>query len=203
MKMNMLAVRLRRYLFTGFVAVVPVFLTITVLWSIFSFVDKKILGRFLNAYVKSVLGFYIPGLGFLLFILIILFVGFLANRFIGRKIFSHLERWFAGLPVIKSVYPIFKQIIRFISGQKEFGFRNVVMIEYPSKGIWTLAFLTNDQFKNVNHITGKEMLSIFVPTVPSPLSGFLVFVPREDVRFTDIAVEDALKIIISGGVYSP
>lgn len=193
---------LRRYLITGLVAVVPVFLTIYVLFIFFRFTDN-ILGRFLNVYLENTLGFYIPGLGILIFLLFILVIGFLANRYIGRRIFPLIDRLFFRLPLIRNIYPTFKQIISFILAQKEFGFKKVVMVEYPSRGIWSLGFLTNEEFTRISQVTNREMVSIFIPSSPGPFTGFMVFVAKEDVRFPDISIAEALKIIISGGVFKP
>ena len=112
--------RLRKYFITGLVVVVPVFLTVYVLMVLFRFTDN-ILGRFLNVYFRDTLGFYIPGLGVLIFLLLILLVGFLANRYIGKRIF----------PLIRNIYPTFKQVISFVLAQREFGFKKVVLAEYP------------------------------------------------------------------------
>lgn len=194
--------RLRRYLIAGLVVVVPILLTAYVLVIMFRFVDG-ILGRFLNIYLKETLGFYIPGLGFLISLVFIIFVGFLATRFLGRKIFVGLERWFSGLPLINKIYPALKQIVLFILAQKEFGFKKVVLVEFPSKGIWSLGFLTNESFEQINKISNREMVSVLIGTTPGPLSGYLIFVPKEEVRFPDISLSDALKIIISGGIFKP
>ena len=192
--------RLRRYFITGFIAVVPVFMTLYVLIAIFNFTDG-ILGRFLNVYLEDTLGFYVPGLGIFLFIFIIFLIGFLANRFIGRKLFSRLEKAFSMLPLISKIYPIFKQIVVFIMSQKEFGFRRVVLLEYPSKGIWSLGFLTNEELNKIDEATGKSLVSVFIPSSPGPLTGYVVFVPKEDLRYPAISVSEALRIIISGGVF--
>ena len=194
--------KLKRYLITGFVVVVPIFLTTYVLVTTFRFADG-ILGRFLNIYLENLIGFYIPGIGLLLFFLFIIFVGFFATRFIGRGVFIHLERWFSSLPFINKIYPILKQIVLFILEQKEFGFKKVVLVEYPSKGIWSLGFLTNEQFQKISEISDKEMVSVFVPSSPSPLTGYVIFIPKAELKFPDISVADALKIIISGGVVKP
>lgn len=194
--------KLKRYLITGLVVVVPIFLSVYVLVGVFRFADG-IMGRFLNTYIENLLGFYIPGLGLLLFFLFILFVGFFATQFIGKGFFTHLERWFSSLPFINKIYPILKQIVLFILEQKEFGFKKVVLVEYPSKGIWSLGFLTNEQFEKISEISDKEMVSVFVPNSPGPLTGYVVFVPKAELKFPDISVTNALKIIISGGVVKP
>ena len=194
--------RLKRYFITGFIVLVPVLLTIYVLAMLFRFVDN-ILGRFLNIYLNNILGFYIPGLGLLLFLVIIVLVGFLAGRFLGNKIFPRIEKWFLGLPLINKIYPTFKQIILFVLAQKEFGFKKVVLVEYPSKGIWSLGFLTNEEFKKMTEVVGKNMAPVFIPSSPNPLTGYVIFLPKEELKFLDIPISDALKIIISGGVFKP
>ncbi|MDD5661421.1 MAG: DUF502 domain-containing protein [Candidatus Omnitrophica bacterium] len=194
--------RLKRYFVTGLVAVVPVFLTIYILGVLFRFTDN-ILGRFLNVYLKNSLGFYIPGLGIVIFLLVILLTGFLANRYIGKKVFHLIDKWFSGLPLIRNIYPAFKQVISFILAQKEFGFKKVVLVEYPSKGIFSLGFLTNEEFSKISLITNREMVSVFMPTSPGPFTGVVIFVAKEDLRFPEISISDAFKIIISGGVFKP
>jgi len=193
---------LRKYFITGLVVVVPVFLTVYVSVVLFRFADN-ILGRFLNVYFKNNLGFYIPGLGILIFLLLILLAGFLANRYIGKMIFSLIDKLFFSLPLIRNIYPTFKQMISFILAQKELGFRKVVSVEYPSKGIWSLGFLTNEEFKQFSQTSNKAMVSIFMPTSPGPFTGFVIFVAKEDLHFPNIAIADALKIIMSGGVFKP
>jgi len=192
--------KLKKYFLTGIVIIIPVSLTVYVLVSIFNFLDN-ILGRFLTGYFRNKLGFYMPGLGFLISVLVIVLAGFLATKFFRHKFFVSLEKWFAGLPLIKNIYPALKQIILFISAEKEFGFKKVVMVEYPSRGIWTIGFLTNEQFDKINKITGKEMASLFVPTSPGPLTGNVIFVPKEEIKFSDMSIKAALNIIISGGVF--
>lgn len=194
--------KIKRYLITGFVVLVPFALTIYILVTVFNFVDG-ILGKYLNAYFKELLGFYIPGLGILLFFGIIITAGFLATRFIGRRIFPQLEKLFSRIPIIDKVYPTVKQIVLFVLAQQEFGFKKVVLAEYPSKGIWSLGFITNEEFKKISEVVNCEMTPVFIPTTPGPFSGFLIFLPKEAIKFVDISVGDALKIIISGGVFKP
>lgn len=195
-------IRIKRYIVTGFVIVIPIFLTLYILVASFQFIDG-IMGKFLNVYLKKTLGFYIPGLGIILFLSLIIFIGFLTTRFIGHKISHRLEKWFSGLPLIDKIYPTMKQIVLFILAQEEFGFKKVVLVEYPSKGIWSLGFLTNEKFKKIEDIPDKEMVSVFVPSSPSPLTGYLIFISKGDLKSIDISVTEALKIIISGGVFKP
>jgi uncharacterized membrane protein len=191
---------LKQYFITGLIVIIPVFLTVYVLVFIFQFFDG-ILGRFINNYIKQKLGFFIPGLGLILSLCIVFLVGFMAKRIFGKeKIFLNFEKWFSELPVIKNIYPAFKQLVLFVLAQKEFGFKKVVLVEYPSKGIWSVGFLTNEPFQKINNEFKREMVPVFVPSSPGPLTGYVLFVPKEELKFPDISVSDALKIIISGGV---
>jgi len=191
---------LKRQFITGLVVLGPISLTVYFLVLVFQFADN-ILGQFLNVYLKNTLGFYIPGVGFLFFVTIILLVGIVADRFLGRKIMHGIELWFHNLPVIKIIYPTFSQLIRFILQQKEFGFKKVVLVEYPSKGIWSIGFITNEQFDSINKACSADMVAVFVPNTPGPLAGYVIFILKESVRPVDMPVSDAIKIIISGGVF--
>ncbi len=193
---------LKKYFITGLVVVIPISLTFYILFVVFQFIDN-ILGNFLTGYIKSAWGFYIPGIGFVICLLLILLVGILAARFLRQRFFLDLEKWFSCLPLIKSIYPALKQVILFVSAQKEFGFKKVALVEYPSRGIWSIGFITNEGFANLNQTTGKDLVAVFLPMSPGPLSGYVVFVPKEEVKFPDMSVNEALNIIISGGVFNP
>ena len=193
---------LKKYLITGLVVVIPFSLTIYLLVVVFRFLDN-ILGIFLVDYLKKSWGFYVPGIGFLLFLLLILLVGMLATKFLKHRIFLKMEIWFSGLPLIKNIYPAVKQVILFVSAQKEFGFKKVVLVEYPSKGIWSLGFITNDGFAELNRAIGKDTVAVFLPMSPGPLSGYVIFVAKDEVKFPDMSVNAALIIFISAVVFNP
>jgi len=190
---------LKRYFITGLITIIPLFLTVYLFIFVFQFFDG-ILGGFLNNYIKAKFGFYIPGLGLILSVCIVLFTGIIASKFIGREIFIILEKWYASLPLIKSIYPAFKQLVTFLLSQKEGGFKKAVLVEYPCKGIWSIGFLTNEGLEKINNAVNRDMVAVFLILSPGPFSGYVVFVPREELKFPDLSVSDALKIIISGGV---
>ncbi len=196
----MIMKRLKHYFITGLVVVVPAFLSVYVLVLVFQFTDG-IVGNHINVYLKNTLGFCVPGIGFLLCLATILFVGIVATDFVGRKILRQVEKWFFHFPLVNKIYPGLKQIAKFISSHKEFGFKKVVLVEYPSKGMWTIGFLTNENFPQFDKVTGREMVSVFLPNTPGPLAGYVAFFPKEEVKFLDIPVADALRIVISGGVF--
>ncbi len=194
--------KLQRYFLTGLVVLLPVVITLYVLVSVFRFFDH-ILGRFLNSYFQEHLGFYIPGVGFILFILIIFSSGFIATHFLKKKFQAALERWFLKLPFIKLVYPSIKQIINFLISKEKSQFQKVVLVEYPRKGVYSLGFVTNESMPIINEKTGKEFLNVLIPSSPSPFTGFVVIVPKEELIFLDVTIEDACKFIISDGVVNP
>jgi uncharacterized membrane protein len=193
--------KLKAYFLTGLIVVIPASLTIYLLVVVFNFIDN-ILGRFLNALLQRQLpGFYLPGLGFILFFLVIFLAGVVTRKVLNRQIISAVERGFAGLPLIRTIYPAIKQVVLFVSSEKQFGFKKVVLVEYPRAGSWVLGFLTNEQFDNLNKVVGDELVSIFVPTTPGPLTGNLIFVGKSQVRFPEISVGEAVNLILSGGVF--
>ena len=194
--------KVKRYFFTGFFIILPVFITIYLILAIVHFVDI-IWGRLINLYILKHFGFQIPGLGFMIAMLTIFAVGFIATNILGRKFFRFFENLFLRFPIIGQIYGPAKQIVdSFISKDKP-AFRKVVMVEYPSKGIWSIGFLTNDSFAEADQKAGEELLHIFIATTPSPLTGFLVLMPKKDVKILDIPVEAGIKLIVSGGIVKP
>ncbi|MFA5116913.1 MAG: DUF502 domain-containing protein [Candidatus Omnitrophota bacterium] len=192
----------RRYIITGLLVILPFFLTGYILYVLFRFADG-ILGKIINKYLSEYVGFYIPGLGLILSVLIILSVGYGAVRFTGRGYHIFLEKWFTRFPLTRYIYPSVKQIVEFFFSDKNLNFKKVVLIEYPRKGIWSMGFMTNEGFAEASSKVGVELLSIFIPTTPTPLSGFFMLVPCADVIFMDINIEDAIKVIVSGGLVNP
>ncbi|MDD5347119.1 MAG: DUF502 domain-containing protein [Candidatus Omnitrophica bacterium] len=192
---------LKKYFIAGLVVIVPAGLTCYVLFIVFQFIDS-IIGKFLERYLERTLGFYVPGIGFFILLMVILGIGIVATRFFRNRVFVRFEQWFGGLPLVKSIYPALKQVVLFVSAQKELGFKSAVIVEYPCRGIWTVGFVTNDNFAPVNKATGKDMVAVFLPMSPNPLSGYVAFFARDEVKAVDMTVQEALDLIISGGVFS-
>lgn len=194
--------RVKRYFFTGFFIILPVFITAYVLYAIFMFIDG-IWGKVINFYLRKYLGFGIPGLGFILGVLTILAVGFVATNLFGKRLLDFFERIFRKFPIIKMIYDPAKQIVDSFTSHKNPAFKRVVLVEYPSKGIWSIGFLTNEGFKEAMEKTGEDLLHVFIATTPSPFTGFLVLIPRRDIRILDMPVEGGIKLIVSGGIVKP
>lgn len=194
--------KLERYFITGLLAILPIFLTLYILFVIFRLIDG-LLGVIINSYLRERLGFYIPGLGFILVILIILVTGFAVSHLLNKKMLPVMEGWFLRFPGVRQVYPAIKQIVIFIFSKDKDAFKKVVMVEYPSKGIWSLGFMTNESFREAQEKIGEELVHVLIGSTPSPWSGFFIIVPKKDVKFLEMSVEDGIKLIVSGGILKP
>jgi len=194
--------KLRRYFITGLIITLPVFITTYFLFLTFRFIDG-VCGGVINYFLRKELGFSIPGIGIMLGILTVLVVGFLATRFLGNRLFPTMEKWFLKFPLIRQIYPPAKQIVNFFISKDKPAFKKVVLVEYPSRGIWSVGFVTNEGFKEAREKVNKELIHVFIASTPSPLTGFFVLVPKGDVKFLNISVEDGIKLIVSGGILMP
>ncbi len=194
--------KVKRYFLTGLLLVLPLFITGYILVLSFKLIDG-ILGGFINNYLRANWGFFIPGIGIILGILIVWVSGFIATHFLGKRVLSALESRFIGLPGVRQIYPSAKQIVGFLFSKDKAAFKQVVLAEYPCKGIWSIGFITNDSFAEANEKTAQDLLHVFIPSTPGPWSGFLVLIPRENIKHLDISVEDGIKLIISGGILKP
>ncbi|MFC1708981.1 DUF502 domain-containing protein [Candidatus Omnitrophota bacterium] len=193
----------RRYLIAGSIIVIPVIVTIFLFLWAFKFLDG-ILGKYADSYLISHFGHTFPGSGIALAIAAIVFVGFLASHLISKSVISFFENFFLKFPVVKQIYPAVKQIVQFLFSDKKVSFRKVVLIEYPRKGLYALGFLTNETYKIFrDKLRKKDLINVFIPSTPGPLTGFMVMVSQGEVMVVDITVEEALKMLISGGVVNP
>ena len=172
---------------------VPIAVTFWILKFLFSFLDG-LAAPFLERF-----GIAIPGLGIILTLIFIFFLGLLVSNVLGRTLFNWGERLLAKLPIVNTIYNAIKQITGAFSGSAFKSFQQVIFIQYPRKGLWTMCFVTN-QSQNEN---GEEFYHVFVPTTPNPTSGVFIITSKKDVIHPDISVEDGLKAIISGGILDP
>jgi len=199
-----LLARLRTYFLTGIVVSAPVGITIWLIWLFVAFVDHTVVPLIPDAYNPSdVLGVSVPGIGIIVLLLVVTIIGFLVTNFFGRFMVRMGENMVARVPVVRTIYGVLKQIFDAVLSQSEGAFREVVLIEYPRKGIWVLGFVTSNTQGEVQRVTPHEMVNVFLPTTPNPTSGFLLFVPRKDCITLDMSVEEGVKLVISGGIVSP
>lgn len=190
--------RVRRSLLIGVIVIAPVWVTGAVLVWIFQRLDS-ILGR----YVQPVLGVPIPGLGFLALLIVVALIGWIARRAVGRQVLGFWNRLIGRLPFAGTLYNAASQIVQALLAKDKQIFKSCVLIEYPRPGSWTVGFLTQRGAKEICDVVGKECVAVFLPTVPNPTSGYLLFLPTEEVRLLRMSVEEGFKLIISGGAVVP
>lgn len=186
---------LRRYFLTGLATLFPIAITVYVAVAIFNFADG-LLG--------DLLGFKLPGLGLIVTLLVILATGVLSTRVLGRVIFPTIETWFTRLPFVKNIFPAVKQLTTFLFSEtdRHSAFRRVVLVPYPRPGVYSLAFVTNETRTSATG-SPQTLLTLLIPNPPSPFTGPIIFAPKEDVILLDMSVEDAIKLVVSGGVVAP
>lgn len=190
----------RSYLLTGLIVWLPILVTILMLQFIVDLLDKT-LALIPDAYQpEQLFGMHLPGLGVLLSLILLLITGVLATNFLGQRLVLWSEAVLVRIPLVRSIYNTSKQVIQAVFATNGQAFRKVVLIEYPRKGIWSLAFQTGAAHKEVSQHLGVEMLTVFIPTTPNPTSGFLMMVPKADAIELEMTTEAALKFIISLGV---
>ncbi|OOG25605.1 hypothetical protein B1C78_06475 [Thioalkalivibrio denitrificans] len=194
---------LRKYLITGLVVWVPLVITFFVLKFLVDLMDNSLLLLPPAWRPQALLGFNIPGLGVVLAAVIVLLTGLITANLVGRKLVDIWESILHRIPLVRSIYSAVKQVMETLLGAGGDAFRRVLLIEYPRKGIWTVAFQTGVGVGEVQHRTSREVLTVFVPTTPNPTSGFVIMVPRDEVVELDMSVEDGLKFVMSLGVVSP
>ena len=194
---------IKRYFITGLLIWVPLAITAWVLSLIASAADQTL--RLLPESVQPLhlLGFDIPGAGVVLTLLIILTTGLLAANFIGQRLVSWWEKLLARIPVVNSIYNSVKQVSDTLFSSSGNAFRKALLIQYPREGSWTIAFLTGKPGGDVANHLKDDYVSVYVPTTPNPTSGFFLMLLKRDVIELDMAVDEALKYIISMGVVAP
>ena len=191
--MNSLIQNLRSKLLTGIITLLPLYLTYIVLKFFFKTlndISEPILNR---------LNIEIPLLGIFLTLLLVLSIGIAVTNFLGKKFFEIGEKIVKKVPLVSSIYISIKQILDTITNSSTDEFKGTVYIQYPRKGLWTMAFISGESISE----SGKTFFHLFVPTTPNPTSGFFLMIPKEDAIKSNMSVEDGLKTIISGGLLAP
>jgi uncharacterized membrane protein len=199
-----LGARLRAYFLAGVIVTAPIGITVLLIWQFISFLDSHVASLIPERYnPETYLPFSVPGLGLLVTIAFLTLVGFLAAGLAGRTLVRLGERLLSRMPVVRSVYGTLKQIFETVLAQSSRSFREVVLVEYPRRGIGAIAFVTGSSRDEASSPAEKELVHVFLPTTPNPTSGFLLFVPREDLVHLDMTVEEGMKLVISGGIVGP
>ncbi len=194
---------LRRYMIAGVVVWAPLIVTFFIVRLLVELMDHTLLLLPPGWRPEALLGFKVPGLGLVLALIILFVTGLVVANLVGRKLIALWEAMLDRIPLVRSIYSAVKQVMETLLGAGGDSFRKVLLIEYPRKGIWTLAFQTSTGIGEVQHKTSSEVITVFVPTTPNPTSGFIILVPRAEVVELEMSVEDGLKFVMSLGVVAP
>ena len=196
--------RLRAYFLTGVIVTAPISITIFLVWQFLAFLDTHVAGLLPDRYnPETYLPFSLPGLGLLIMLAFLTMVGMLTAGLAGRTLVRMGERLLSRMPVVRGVYGTLKQIFETVLAQKSRSFREVVLIEYPRRGIGAIGFVTGPTRGEIQARTEEDMVNVFLPTTPNPTSGFLLFVPKSELIHLDMTIEEGIKMVISGGIVTP
>jgi uncharacterized membrane protein len=193
----------RRSIIAGLLVWVPLGVTVFVISFLVGIMDKTLVLLPKQYQPDTLLGFHIPGLGVVLSILVVFITGVIIANLFGKQLVAIAESMLSRIPLVRSIYAGVKQLMEtvFVSGGQSF--RKVLLIEYPRKELWTLAFQTGTDIGEAQHKTGQDVINVYVPTTPNPTSGFFIMVPVKDVVELDMSVDDGLKMLISMGAVVP
>lgn len=198
-RLNNLFGQVRKYLLTGVLVLVPFVVTLYIMYAIFQITDGL-----LGVAVSRSLGYRIPGMGLILTALICVSVGMIAQNYFGRRLISWVDASLEQIPVVRSLYNGIKQVADVFVRNNRSEFKRVVMLEYPKEDSWVLGFVTADfVLPEKSDRLDDDMVSVFVPTTPNPTSGFLLIISKKKIIDTHMDIEDAMKIVISGGLVQP
>lgn len=194
---------LRRYLIGGLLLWIPIMVTLLVLRFVVQLLDSSLSLLPMKYQPENLFGMHIPGFGVVLSLVILLGTGLIVTNVLGHRLVTFWDSLVNRIPLVRSIYTSVKQVMHTLLTPGGLAFRKVLLVEYPRIGIWSIAFQTGTVPDALNQAIGEESLTLFVPTTPNPTSGFLLVVPKTQVRELDLSVDDALKMVISLGVVQP
>jgi uncharacterized membrane protein len=189
---------LRRYLLAGLAVLLPTAITAYVLWFLFTKLDG-----ILGTYLREKTGLSFPGIGLAAIIVIVLVAGMMASNLIGKRLIRFFQRGLESIPLFNRVYIAVRQISEALLSERSNMFRQVALVEYPRRGIYSVCFVTSENSGEIAAKLARRTVNVFLPTSPNPTSGFMLVVPAEDLIALDMSVEDGMKMVISAGSYVP
>ncbi len=195
--------RLKNTFLTGLAVIIPIGLTVYILFFLINLMDNLV--KIIPAKLQpdNLFNIHIPGLGIIFTLILIFVVGLVTKSYLGNKLVK-LGEWIVDkIPFVRGLYHAIKQLVDTIFSDKSQSFKKVVIIEYPRKGIYAVAFVTGEAKGEVQLRTSQKCINVFVPTTPNPTSGFYIMVPENEIINMDMTVEEAFKLIISGGIVAP
>lgn len=187
--------RIRNWFFGGLVILTPLVLTLYFLGVGFRWVDAL-----LGGLAARTLGRRIPGLGLLASLTLAILTGLIASNLLGRRLIHWSEQALLRVPVFRGIYSTLKQVVDAFAGQKRTAFQQVVLVEYPRRGVWSVGFVTGPAPAEAQARLGRNLVNVLIATTPNPTSGFLILVPADELLWLNLPVEEGLKLVISGGV---
>ena len=187
---------IRKYIFRGLLAVVPLFLTYLAIKLLYTSIDQRAV-----VLVDRFFGFKFPGLGILLVLVSLYILGILASNVVGRRLFGLVEKMTNYIPLIKTTYKVGQQVGKTLSLPEKQVFKKAVLVDYLKPGIWTIGFVTGEVIDTKNK--NERLLKVFVPTPPNPTSGTMVVVRESETRDPGWTIEEAINAVISGGIIGP
>ncbi|MGB0844577.1 MAG: DUF502 domain-containing protein [Alphaproteobacteria bacterium] len=203
-KRRVITYRIRNYFFAGVLVSAPVIVTGWLVVNVIGFFDRFVRNWIPKSWLlDTYLPFAFPGLGLIVVFLALVIIGFLTANLVGRMTIGFFERILARVPVISNIYKTVKQIFDTVLASRSSSFRKVVLIEYPRKGVWAIAFLAGETAAIVKEGMNEDVVSVFLPTTPNPTSGFFLLIPRNDVRELDMTIEEGVKMVVSSGIVVP
>jgi len=198
--------RLRTLLIGGLLILAPAYLTVYVLLLLFRFMDgifAPLIDKTLSTLFEKP-GIHIPGLGILLTLLVILFLGWLSTGVVGRRMIENVEAFIRRIPVAKSIYGATKGVLEMVSREQADAFKRVVLVEYPRRGMYGIGFVTGNGARwGAGPLEGQELIPVFIPTTPNPTSGFLLLVLPQEVFDCPVTIEEGIRMVVSGGILQP
>lgn len=194
---------MKKYLIAGLLVWVPLGVTLLVIKLLVDLLDRTVLLLPDRFQPEALFGFKIPGLGVVISVIIVLATGMIVANLFGRQLVHLWESILARIPFVSKIYTGVKQVLETVLSSQGQAFRKVMLVEYPRRDLWTLAFQSSSDSGEAQKKTGKDVINVFIPTTPNPTSGFFIMIPREDAIELDMSVDDGLKMIISAGVVVP
>jgi uncharacterized membrane protein len=199
-----LSEHLRAYFIAGILVTGPIGLTLYLAWLFVDFIDSRVALILPAAYnPNNYLPVHIPGIGLVVVVIGLTLIGALTAGYVGRRMLRIGDRLLARMPLIRGLYGAMKQIFETVLSKQSNTFREVVLVEWPRRELWTIGFITGKPEGEIRELTADDAVNVYVPTTPNPTSGYLIHLPRRDVVVLSMTVEDAIKFVISGGIVVP
>ncbi|MBN1621253.1 MAG: DUF502 domain-containing protein [Endomicrobiales bacterium] len=194
----------KRYFITGVITILPLWLTLIFIWLMFNWISgftAPFLKTFFLIFGKKFAGFIVNIISFFLTLFVIWFTGVLATHIFGRRILIGIEKLVIKVPILSEIYLSVRKFIQFFSQKR--AFRRVVLVEFPRKDVYSVGFITVESFGEIQEKTSSDYLTVFIPTTPNATTGFLVYMKKSEIIPLDMKVDEAIRLIISGGIIAP